>query len=137
MSGTGAWAWGWWPSTGASSPDPGLRYVEVKGHVATGDVILYYTEWQMANRMREEYFIYQVMNALVQPELWMVQRAIRRRFASGLRNFFTLYQRVVDTWQLFDNSDVTGPRLVASGRTGRQAEVANEDDWKNIVERQQ
>ncbi|MBI2919084.1 MAG: DUF3883 domain-containing protein [Chloroflexi bacterium] len=114
-----------------------MRYVEVKGHVATGDVILYYTEWQMANRMREEYFIYQVMNALVQPELWMVQRAIRRRFASGLRNFFTLYQRVVDTWQLFDNSDVTGPRLVASGRTGRQAEVANEDDWKNIVERQQ
>lgn len=29
---------------------------------------------------------------------------IRRRFDAGWRNFRTLYQSVVDVWQLYDNS---------------------------------
>ena len=41
-----------------------VRYIEVKGHAATGDVTLYYTEWQMAHRMGEEFFIYEVDDAL-------------------------------------------------------------------------
>ncbi len=50
-----------------------VRYIEVKGHAATGDVVLYYTEWQMAHRMREEFFIYEVDHALTQPELRIVR----------------------------------------------------------------
>ena len=53
--------------------DREIRYIEVKGHNATGDVTLYYTEWQMANRMREEYFIYEVDHALTKPEMRIVQ----------------------------------------------------------------
>ena len=50
-----------------------VRYIEVKGHASTGDVTLYYTEWQMAHRMREEFFIYEVNHALTSPELWITQ----------------------------------------------------------------
>ena len=54
-------------SVGADPSD--VRYIEVKGHATTGDVSLYYTEWQMANRMRDEFFIYEVEHALSQPAL--------------------------------------------------------------------
>ena len=57
----------------SEGPDGEVRYIEVKGHATTGDVILYYTEWQTANRMREEFFIYNVENALTEPKLWIVQ----------------------------------------------------------------
>ena len=50
-----------------------VRYIEVKGHAATGDVVLYYTEWQMAHRMGSEFFIYEVNHALTKPELRIIQ----------------------------------------------------------------
>ena len=50
-----------------------VRYIEVKGHASTGDITLYYTEWHMAHRMREEFFIYEVNHALTEPNLWIVQ----------------------------------------------------------------
>lgn len=40
---------------------------------------------------------------------------IRRRYVAGLHNFFTVYQPLVDTWRMYDNTDETGPRLVARG----------------------
>jgi hypothetical protein len=52
--------------------DSQVRYIEVKGHASTGDVTLYYTEWQMAHRMREEFFIYEVDHALTDPRLRIV-----------------------------------------------------------------
>ena len=54
-------------------PDGSVRYIEVKGHVATGNVTLYYTEWQLAHRMRDEFFIYEVDHALTEPKLWITQ----------------------------------------------------------------
>ena len=53
--------------------DGQVRYIEVKGHASTGDVTLYYTEWQMAHRMGEEFFIYDVDHALTNPQLRIVQ----------------------------------------------------------------
>lgn len=53
--------------------DGTLRYIEVKGHATTGDALLYYTEWQMAHRMREEFFIYEVDHALTDPQLWITR----------------------------------------------------------------
>lgn len=41
---------------------------------------------------------------------------IRRRFASGLRLFFNVFQPLVDTWRLYDNSRIADPRLIAWGR---------------------
>src|SRR5438046_2519639 len=61
---------------------------------------------------------------------------VRRRCAGGLRCFFTLYQGVLDTWQVFDNSDLAGPRLIASGRTGTPPEILDASAWKQLLEKQ-
>ena len=53
--------------------DGDVRYIEVKGHATTGDITLYYTEWSMANRMRQEFYIYEVNHALNAPELWITR----------------------------------------------------------------
>ena len=39
---------------------------------------------------------------------------IRRRFASGMRNFIEVYRKKVDFWQLYDNSGPR-PRLIDEG----------------------
>lgn len=39
---------------------------------------------------------------------------IQRRFVSGIRNFFDLYQPMADTWRVYNTSDTT-PRPIASG----------------------
>jgi predicted ABC-type ATPase len=61
---------------------------------------------------------------------------VRRRFASGLKNFFSLYQTVADTWQMFDNSAVDGPRLLATGRAGRPPRVLDAETWAHVQETQ-
>ena len=57
----------------SEGPGGDVRYIEVKGHAATGDITLYYTEWQMAHRMREEFFIYEVDYALTLVQLRIIQ----------------------------------------------------------------
>ncbi|MGD0766041.1 MAG: helicase-related protein [Dehalococcoidia bacterium] len=57
----------------SEAADGAVRYIEVKGHQTTGDIVLYYTEWQMAQRMGTEYFIYEVDYALTAPQLWITQ----------------------------------------------------------------
>lgn len=58
----------------SEGPDGSVRYIEVKGHASHGDVALHYTDWQMAQRMRAEYFIYLVEDALeYPPKLWIIQ----------------------------------------------------------------
>ena len=43
----------------------------------------------------------------------MPEDVVRRRLAAGVRNFFGMYQHLLDTWQVFDNSEISGPRTVA------------------------
>ena len=57
----------------SEGPDGEVRYIEVKGHAATGSITLYYTEWQLAHRMRDEFFIYEVDHVLNDPKLWIAQ----------------------------------------------------------------
>ncbi|MEJ2744215.1 MAG: zeta toxin family protein [bacterium] len=45
------------------------------------------------------------------------QEDVRRRFARGLRNFFTLYEPLLSSWTLFDNSG-SKPVLIAKKRSG-------------------
>lgn len=44
----------------------------------------------------------------------VAEDVIRRRFDSGLRNFHNLYNRIVDSWILCDNSGLV-PRQIACG----------------------
>jgi predicted ABC-type ATPase len=43
---------------------------------------------------------------------------VRRRFYRGVNNFFKLYQPLLDSWMLFDNSGAKHV-LIAKGRNGR------------------
>lgn len=61
---------------------------------------------------------------------------VRRRFTSGLQNLFTRYPAVADSWQVYDNADLTGPRLIASRALGESTAIADAGAWKNLKERQ-
>ncbi len=59
---------------------------------------------------------------------------IRRRFTRGLANFFSLYVPVVDSWRLFDNSDVEGPRLLAEGKLDAASTIQDQESWQRLME---
>lgn len=61
---------------------------------------------------------------------------VRRRFAAGLRNLLGLYSGLVDSWQVYDNADLTGPRLIASRAGGMSPAIADASAWTNLKERQ-
>ena len=50
---------------------------------------------------------------------------VRRRFSRGMNNFFTLYESLLDSWMLFDNSKAK-PVLIAKSRNGHKEVVAND-----------
>jgi predicted ABC-type ATPase len=59
------------------------------------------------------------------------EQTIRRRYRSGVRNFFELYQSLTTTWRMYDNS-THEPRLIASG-AGNEILTVNEADlWRRI-----
>lgn len=59
---------------------------------------------------------------------------IRRRFVAGLSNFFSLFESVADSWQMFDNSEASGPRPIASRRPGAPAVIDDVGAWQRLVE---
>ncbi len=61
------------------------------------------------------------------------EEVIRRRFTAGLSNFFALYRDVVDAWQMFDNSTVGEPHLLARRRAGQPADILNSPAWEHLL----
>lgn len=57
---------------------------------------------------------------------------IRRRYKSGLQKFFSLYQPVVNTWILVDNSGESY-QVIAEG-TNEGTTVAKEKIWKTLYD---
>lgn len=45
---------------------------------------------------------------------------IRRRFQRGITNLKDIYLEVVDEWEVFDASDVAGPKLITSKTAGAE-----------------
>jgi len=58
---------------------------------------------------------------------------VRRRYHTGLRNFFQLYQPLTDTWRFYDNSYPSGPRLIASGSDLQCDKIKNIEIWNSIM----
>ena len=50
---------------------------------------------------------------------------VRRRFGRGIRNFFKLYEPLLESWMLFDNSRAK-PLLIAKKRNGHREMVDKE-----------
>jgi predicted ABC-type ATPase len=57
---------------------------------------------------------------------------IRRRYYTGLRNFFELYQPLTTTWRMYDNSSSDGPRLIACGEKTKTVQVYDKELWSKI-----
>jgi len=57
---------------------------------------------------------------------------IKRRYAAGLRNFFTLYRPLTDRWRMYDNREPSGPLLIASGAGAAVESVMAADIWEEI-----
>lgn len=60
---------------------------------------------------------------------------VRRRFATGLTNLLNLYSGLVDSWQVYDNADLSGPRLIASRAAGMNTIIADPRAWQNLKEK--
>ncbi len=56
-----------------SSKEPETRYIEVKGRASEGAIALTYNEWLMAKRLKEEYWLYLVENAKMNPILYTIK----------------------------------------------------------------
>ena len=59
---------------------------------------------------------------------------VRRRFAWGLRNLLGLYLEAVDSWQVYDNSGVGEPRLLAAQAAHGEPRVSDADAWEHLQE---
>jgi predicted ABC-type ATPase len=57
---------------------------------------------------------------------------VRRRFGRGIRNFFDIYEKVFDTWMVFDNSGIK-PALIAESING-VLKVTNIDLFMTVKE---
>lgn len=56
------------------------------------------------------------------------EETIRRRYTSGIQNFFTLYKNLVDYWLFIDNSQAD-QELIAEGKGITDSIVYNNDKW--------
>jgi predicted ABC-type ATPase len=57
---------------------------------------------------------------------------IRRRYRAGLMNFFRLYLPLANSWQLFDNSERSGPTPVAAGQGAAVRIVEDDEIWRAL-----
>jgi len=54
-------------------PQDSVRYIEVKARKARGAVSLTQNEWFKARRFQDDYYLYAVMNAATDPELYVIR----------------------------------------------------------------
>lgn len=62
------------------------------------------------------------------------EETIRRRYLSGLRNFFSLYLPLASAWRLYDSSNLV-PGLIAGGLERQPPKVYDEAGW-GVIRRQ-
>jgi predicted ABC-type ATPase len=61
------------------------------------------------------------------------EEIVRRRFLSGLGNFFRLYRPLADRWRFYYNPDRTGPRLIATGCGTVEELILEKETWKQVL----
>jgi predicted ABC-type ATPase len=57
---------------------------------------------------------------------------VRRRYRSGLDNFFIRYMLIADTWHVFDNSRESDPQLIATHDRETGIFINNQLLWEQI-----
>ncbi|MDR1872396.1 MAG: zeta toxin family protein [Deltaproteobacteria bacterium] len=59
---------------------------------------------------------------------------VRRRFAAGLKNFFQLYQPIVTSWSLYDNSLPIKPLRVAEKTAVGRLDITRQTTYDQLLE---
>jgi len=62
------------------------------------------------------------------------EETVRRRYVSGLKNFFNLYKPLADSWQFYDNSNANRFSLITSHRNRNELIIKNESSWTKLLE---
>src|SRR5579871_424683 len=60
------------------------------------------------------------------------EKTIRQRYRRSIRNFFQLYQAVVSSWRVYDNSSPGVPQLVALVDENGEQTIHIERIWQQI-----
>ncbi|MGI8668675.1 MAG: zeta toxin family protein [Aridibacter sp.] len=60
---------------------------------------------------------------------------IRKRYQKGLRNFFSLYQPIADSWFFYENSNISNLRLIAKGNLLKIDKVKDDKLWQELKEK--
>jgi len=60
------------------------------------------------------------------------EETIRRRYLSGLKNFFEIYQPLADRWRVYNNEERGKSRIVARGRYTDIDSVSDHELWLRI-----
>jgi predicted ABC-type ATPase len=60
------------------------------------------------------------------------EQTIRRRYRSGLVNFFGIYRPLAKTWRFYDNSFEGGPLLIAEGTGSKVRTIRDRDAWLTV-----
>jgi predicted ABC-type ATPase len=61
------------------------------------------------------------------------EETIHRRYHAGLKNFFTIYQPLADTWRMYDNSAPGEPHLLSYGERSNVMKITDINRWEAIV----
>ncbi|MBP9727067.1 MAG: zeta toxin family protein [Gammaproteobacteria bacterium] len=62
------------------------------------------------------------------------EETIRRRYVSGLKNFFRLYRPLANSWQFYDNANADRLSLIAFENNNNGLTVQNKRDWEQLLE---
>lgn len=62
------------------------------------------------------------------------EKTIKRRYVSGLKNFFNLYKPLADSWQFYDNSNAENLLLIASEINQNNLIIENKTLWTQLLE---
>jgi predicted ABC-type ATPase len=57
---------------------------------------------------------------------------IRRRYKSGIRNFFEIYQPLADKWDVYNTIQTTPPELIACGIMNKTPLILNAELWSRM-----
>lgn len=59
------------------------------------------------------------------------EQTIRRRYSRGLENLWKVIE-LVDTWSIYSNEDIVGPKLIANGARGERSVVNDKEAYEQI-----
>jgi predicted ABC-type ATPase len=63
----------------------------------------------------------------------VAEQIIRRRYDSGLKNFWRLYQPLADAWSVYDNSESAKAMPIASGGKAEPFLIRSQGPWASFV----